>query len=110
MIVKQILILLTTPENYPFTPNRFPTLTHYRIVNVKFEVKRPLMNHDGIFDIWMAKGYIDNSKFYESYGVEGVHFLITNQVDIQELATYQANGTLFIEMQKKICQFLIDKG
>lgn len=110
--MREVVIELTTPEEYPINPDSFPVISHVRVVNFTYEIDRVAENKDGYVDVWVAKGYLGGPDvtFFEAPGLEGINY----KIEGDELPDIVANITSIedfeVEVFKIISQFLIDNG
>ena len=115
-MAEQVLIQLTTPEEYPVNPSPFPAIQYVKLVNFTFEISRPQDNKLGYINAWFAKGYLygDGTSavdFYEAPGMEPdyLDFGDSDLTDLDAYVTGQGNKPS-LEIARHICQLAIDKG
>lgn len=75
MAVTEVLILLTTPLEWPdHALLNFPNATHMKVVHTNYECPRLLHNRASWVDFWLAPGIIGSGGlFLELPGFAGVN-------------------------------------
>lgn len=64
-------MLIELNTHIPYLGDAFPNITHYKLVNIKDEVPRPLENKPGYVEIWFSPGFISDGVFREAPGALG---------------------------------------